>query len=82
MISINKRKFKEQFRRKMNNLYTQSIEEANNEEIFNVLCCVIKDMISKDWIGTRVYKEKAVFYRKARARNGRYVCCTESLYKG
>ena len=62
MISINKRKFKEQFRRKMNNLYTQSIEEANNEEIFNVLCCVIKDMISKDWIGTRVYKEKAVFY--------------------
>ncbi len=46
----------------MNNLYTQSIEEASNEELFNVLCCVIKDMISSDWEGSRLYQEKAVFY--------------------
>ena len=62
MITINKKRFKEHFRRKMNNLYAQTLEEASNEELFNVLCCVIKDMISKDWEGSRVYQEKAVFY--------------------
>lgn len=62
MAKINKRQFKEQFKKKMNNLYTQTIEEASNEEIFNVLSCVIKDIISNEWKGTRVYKEKAVFY--------------------
>ena len=62
MFTINKKRFKEHFRRKMNNLYAQSIEEASNEELFNVLCCVIKDMISRDWDGTRIYEEKAVFY--------------------
>jgi len=46
----------------MNNLYAQTLEEASNEEIFNVLCYVIKDMISKDWEGSRIYQEKAVFY--------------------
>ena len=62
MLTINKKRFKEHFRRKMHNLYTQSIEEANNEEILNVLCCVIKDVISRDWEGSRLYQEKAVFY--------------------
>lgn len=62
MIIINKKRFKEHFRRKMNNLYAQTLEEASNEEIFNVLCYVIKDMISKDWEGSRIYQEKAVFY--------------------
>lgn len=62
MITINKKRFKEDIRRKMNNLYAQTLEEASNEEIFNVLCCVIKDMISSDWQGSRIYKEKAVFY--------------------
>lgn len=62
MITINKKRFKEHFRRKMNNLYAQTLEEASNEELFNVLCCVIKDMISKDWEGSRIYQEKAVFY--------------------
>ena len=62
MITINKKRFKEHFRRKMNNLYAQTIEEASNDELFNVLCCVIKDMISMDWEGCRIYKEKAVFY--------------------
>lgn len=46
----------------MNNLYAQTLEEASNEELFNVLCYVIKDMISKDWEGSRIYQEKAVFY--------------------
>ena len=58
MLTINKKRFKEHFRRKMHNLYTQSIEEANNEEILNVLCCVIKDMISRDWEGSRLYQVK------------------------
>ena len=62
MITINKRRFKEQFRRKMNSLYFQTIEEASNKELFDVLCCVIKDMISRDWEGARVYEEKSVFY--------------------
>lgn len=62
MITINKKRFKEYFRRKMNNLYAQTIEEASNEELFNVLCNVIKDMISRDWEGSRIYQEKAVFY--------------------
>lgn len=62
MITINKKRFKEYFRRKMNNLYAQTLEEASNEELFNVLCCVIKDMISMDWEGSRIYQEKAVFY--------------------
>ena len=62
MITINKKRFKEYFRRKMNNLYAQTLEEASNEELFNVLCCVIKDMISRDWEGSRIYQEKAVFY--------------------
>lgn len=62
MITINKKRFKEYFRRKMNNLYAQTLEEASNEELFNVLCYVIKDMISRDWEGSRIYEEKAVFY--------------------
>ena len=62
MLTINKKRFKENFKRKMNNLYTQSIDEANNEEIFNVLSSVLKDMISAEWEGCRLYKEKAVFY--------------------
>ena len=62
MITINKRRFKEQFRRKMNSLYFQTIEEASNKELFDVLCCVIKDMISRDWEGARIYEEKSVFY--------------------
>ena len=62
MITINKKRFKEQFRKKMNNLYAQNIEEGSNQELFNVLCGVLKDIISRDWEGTRIYKEKAVFY--------------------
>ena len=62
MLTINKKRFKEHFKRKMNNLYAQTIEEANNEELLNTLCYVIKDMISMNWEGCRIYKEKAVFY--------------------
>lgn len=62
MIKISKRQFKDEFKRKMNSLYTQNIEEASNEEIFNVLSGVIKDIISSEWNGTRIQEEKAVFY--------------------
>lgn len=62
MITINKKRFKDQFRRKMNNLYFQTIEEASNQELYDVLCRVIKDIISMDWSGTRIYEGKTVFY--------------------
>lgn len=62
MITISKEKFKENFKSKMYSLYAQPIEEASKDEIFRVLCCVIKDFIAKEWVGTRIDKEKAVFY--------------------
>ena len=58
MITISKKKFKHAFKSKMYSLYAQPVEEA----IFRVLCCVIKDFIAKEWVGTRIDKEKAVFY--------------------
>ena len=62
MISISKKKFKHAFKTKMYSLYAQPVEEASKDEIFRVLCCVIKDFIAKEWVGTRIDKEKAVFY--------------------
>ena len=62
MISISKKKFKHAFKTKMYSLYAQPVEEASKDEIFRVLCCVIKDFIAKEWVGTRINKEKAVFY--------------------
>lgn len=62
MITISKKKFKQAFKSKMYSLYAQPIEEASKDEIFRVLCCVIKDFIAKEWVGTRIDKEKAVFY--------------------
>ena len=62
MITISKRKFKQDFKSKMYSLYAQPVEEASKDEIFRVLCCVIKDFIAKEWVGTRIDKEKAVFY--------------------
>ena len=46
----------------MNSLYVQTIEEASNQELFDVLCSVIKDMISREWLGARISEEKSVFY--------------------
>lgn len=62
MITISKKKFKHVFKSKMYSLYAQPVEEASKDEIFRVLCCVIKDFIAKEWVGTRIDKEKAVFY--------------------
>ena len=62
MITISKKKFKHAFKSKMYSLYAQPVEEASKDEIFRVLCCVIKDFIAKEWVGTRIDKEKAVFY--------------------
>ena len=62
MKKLNKRQFKDQFRKKMNSLYVQSIEEASNQELFDVLCSVLKDMISSEWVGARISEEKSVFY--------------------
>ena len=62
MITISKKKFKHAFNSKMYSLYAQPVEEASKDEIFRVLCCVIKDFIAKEWVGTRIDKEKAVFY--------------------
>ena len=42
------------FERKMYSLYAQSIKEANNEQLLNVLCTVIKDYISKKWVDNRI----------------------------
>ncbi|MBU5336849.1 glycogen/starch/alpha-glucan phosphorylase [Intestinibacter bartlettii] len=62
MITISKKKFKHAFKTKMYSLYAQPVEEASKDEVFRVLCCVIKDFIAKEWVGTRIDKEKAVFY--------------------
>ena len=62
MSTISKKKFKHAFKSKMYSLYAQPVEEASKDEIFRVLCCVIKDFIAKEWVGTRIDKEKAVFY--------------------
>ena len=47
MITISKKKFKHAFKSKMYSLYAQPVEEASKDEIFRVLCCVIKDFIAK-----------------------------------
>lgn len=62
MITISKKKFKQCFESKMYSLYAQSIEGATNEQLLNVLCSVIKDIISKRWIGTRLGCEKEIYY--------------------
>ena len=44
------------------------VHNANSQFIYNInkegdyCICVIKDMISRDWEGSRLYQEKAVFY--------------------
>ena len=60
MITISKKKFKHAFKSKMYSLYAQPVEEASKDEIFRVLCCVIKDFIAKEWVGTRIDKENLI----------------------
>lgn len=62
MVKITKKQFKQHFETKMYSIYAQSIKEATNEQLFNVLCSVIKDMISKKWIDNKLDTRKEVYY--------------------
>jgi starch phosphorylase len=62
MVTISKRKFKQDFETKMYSLYAHPIEEATNEQILNVLGSVIKDLISKKWKDNKLDTEKEVYY--------------------
>ena len=62
MVKINKNNFKQSFETKMYSLYAQSIKDATNEQLLNVLCSVIKDLISKKWIDNKLDSQKEVYY--------------------
>ncbi|HJG97242.1 MAG TPA: glycogen/starch/alpha-glucan phosphorylase [Romboutsia timonensis] len=62
MVEINKNNFKQSFETKMYSLYAQSIKDATNEQLLNVLCSVIKDLISKKWIDNKLDSQKEVYY--------------------
>jgi starch phosphorylase len=62
MVTISKRKFKQDFETKMYSLYAHPIEDATNEQILNVLGSVIKDLISKKWKDNKLDTEKEVYY--------------------
>ena len=62
MITISKKKFKQYFESKMYSLYAQPINEASNEQHLNVLASVLKDLIAKKWVDTRIDTEKEVYY--------------------
>ena len=62
MVTFSKKKFKQNFETKMYSLYAQSIKEATNEQLLNVLSCVIKDMIAKEWVETKISVEKEIYY--------------------
>ncbi|MGL5754190.1 MAG: glycogen/starch/alpha-glucan phosphorylase [Paraclostridium sp.] len=62
MALINREKFKLELKRQMDFLYKQNIEEANNEQILNVLVNVLKSKIADIWKESRIDKEKEVYY--------------------
>ena len=62
MAKINKNKFKQSFETKMYSLYAQSINDATDEQLLNVLCSVIKDIISKKWVDNKLDSQKEVYY--------------------
>lgn len=62
---ITKSKFKKEFESKMQGMYAQSIDEATNEQSLNVLCSVIKDSLSKNWIESKNRKDKEIYYFSA-----------------
>ena len=61
-MQINKNEFKQNFETKMYSLYAQSIKDATNEQLLNVLCSVIKDIISKKWVDNKLDSQKEVYY--------------------
>ena len=62
MVRISKKNFKQQFESKMYSIYAQNINDASKEELLNVLCSVIKDIISKKWVETKISCQKEVYY--------------------
>ncbi|WP_334319802.1 glycogen/starch/alpha-glucan phosphorylase [Romboutsia timonensis] len=46
----------------MYSLYAQSIKDATDEQLLNVLCSVIKDIISKKWVDNKLDSQKEVYY--------------------
>lgn len=62
---ITKTKFKKEFESKMQGMYAQSIDEATNEQSLNVLCSVIKDSLSKNWIESKNRDDKEIYYFSA-----------------
>ena len=46
----------------MYSLYAQSIKEATDEQLLNVLCSLLKDEIAKKWVATKLDKKKEVYY--------------------
>ena len=61
MVKLNKNKFKQSFETKMYSLYAQSIKDATDEQLLNVLCSVIKDIISKKWVDNKLDSQKEVY---------------------
>ena len=62
MITISKDEFKQYFENRMYSLYAQPIGDATNEQLLNVLAGVLKDLIAKKWVDTKINKEKEVYY--------------------
>ena len=62
LVKFNKNKFKKSFETKMYSLYAQSIKDATDEQLLNVLCSVIKDIISKKWVDNKLDSQKEVYY--------------------
>ncbi len=62
MTLINREEFKLEFKNQMDFLYKQSIEEANNEQLLNILVTVLKSKIANIWKENRLKEEKEVYY--------------------
>lgn len=62
MTLINREEFKLEFKRQMDFLYNQSIEEANSEQLLNTLVTTLKCNIADIWKESRIEKEKEVYY--------------------
>lgn len=62
MTLINKEEFKLEFKKQMEFLYKQSIEEASGEQLLNTLVTILKCDIADIWKESRLNKEKEVYY--------------------
>lgn len=62
---ITKSKFKKDFENKMQGMYAQNVVDANPNQCLNVLCSVIKDAVSKNWIESQKRKDKQIYYFSA-----------------